>query len=398
MKQVDEHTEALLSEISNLYMAAQQAENERIMQGDTFNVFNTINLRSDEVRLHSAFIAELLNPNGKHGASSHFLEAFLKLIGVDDDFINFNKCSLNIVERVIGPVTETEGGRIDIIIEDGNHAIIFENKIYAGDQKNQMLRYYNYGRKHFSKGFRLIYLTLDGHEPSACSLGQEDYEYISISYENEIISWLEECFNIADEKPLVQSVIKQYCELIKQLTYKDVDMQYIEKLKSITLAPENVLAVGEILKIQDEWMDCIYEQYIWNPLKDFAISKGMDFGIDCTYGEGGAWIYRHDWKHYALFIWTERKSDWQNMQIGISWYNEPNKKTRIYKKDFFKLNCLENEPSYDWPYGWEYLREEICHWNCHITEKIVKGEVCDYIIKKFEEILLEIEEHKLNMP
>ena len=101
MKQVDEHTEALLSEISNLYMAAQQAENERLMQGDTFNVFNTIYLRSDEVRLHSAFIAELLNPNGKHGASSHFLEAFLKLIGVDDDFINFNKCSSNIVERVI---------------------------------------------------------------------------------------------------------------------------------------------------------------------------------------------------------------------------------------------------------------------------------------------------------
>ena len=43
MKQVDEHTEALLSEISNLYIAAQQTENERIMQGDTFNVFNAIN-------------------------------------------------------------------------------------------------------------------------------------------------------------------------------------------------------------------------------------------------------------------------------------------------------------------------------------------------------------------
>lgn len=294
----------LFAEITELYREVKQIEEKQREQGDFFNIFNIVGLRTDEVRLHSSLIAELLNPKGSHGASHFFLQAFLDLLSIEEGFIDYERCSTE-VERVIGPVTETGGGRVDIIIEDGTHTIIIENKIYAKDQTNQLLRYYNYGKKNFPKGFLLLYLTLDGHEPQKCSLGGKYVEYKTISYENEMISWLERCYEIAEGKQLSQAVIKQYCELIKQLTYKDEDMQYVEKMKSLMLAPENVLAVGEMLKMQDEWEEGLYEKYIWKPLEQFAKSKGLRFDKKCIYGHSGAWMYKPNWEHYAMHIWTD---------------------------------------------------------------------------------------------
>ena len=184
----------MLESISKLYEQEKKVEEKKREEGEFFNVFNTIGLRTEEVRLHSAFIAELLNPKGSHGLSQRFLQAFLEVIGVQDDYFDHRRCPCGIItERWIGPKTEIEGGQIDIIIEDGKHAIIIENKIYAGDQTNQMLRYNNYGRKKFPDGYKLVYLTLDGHEPDKCSLGNAKFDYDTISYENEISKWLEKC-------------------------------------------------------------------------------------------------------------------------------------------------------------------------------------------------------------
>lgn len=36
------------------------------LTGENFNVFKILKLESSEVRMHSAFIAELLNPKGSH--------------------------------------------------------------------------------------------------------------------------------------------------------------------------------------------------------------------------------------------------------------------------------------------------------------------------------------------
>lgn len=390
----------MLADITELYKKEKLEEARKRKEGEYFNVFNTIGLWSEEVRLHSSFIAELLNPKGSHGLAQRFLHAFLEEIDLPNDYVDWRHCSNDIVERVIGPVTETEGGRIDIIIEDGHHAIIIENKIYAGDQHHQLLRYHNYGKKKFPKGFVLVYLTLDGHEAGECSIGEKELEHKTISYEHTIIHWLEKCYAIAEGKPLVQSVIKQYCELIKQLTNTDMDTKYKEKLMAVTLDPENVIAVGEILRIQNEWMDAVYEKYIWKPLEEFAKTKGMKYGMTNEDGEeGGAWIYREEWKHYGLFVWTERKHDWYDMFVGVSWYEEPNRKNKLFKKDYRQLNCLNSgKQSEGWPYGWEYLPDDIRHWGSNITEEIVEQKVFEYIKTKFEQMIAEIDERGLPMP
>ena len=384
----------MFSSVSKFYIESRKVETERWERGESFNIFNTLGLKSEEVRLHSAFIGELLNPNGSHGASSLFLKAFLQVIGIDEDYINCEACSANILERVIGTVTETEGGRIDVIIEDGNHAVIIENKIYAADQCNQLLRYHNYGYKKFPAGYELLYLTLDGHEPSDCSIGKRTFNYSCLSYDSEILLWLDKCLELIPKDLPVWEVIRQYSDLVKQLTYKDMDTIYIDKLKSIALAPENVLAVGERFKIQSEWINSIIETYIWNPLCEYATSKGLRVRIE----NNGTCIFREDWKYYAIYIYTDNPYRGKRY-IGVSYYKEnvPESSNRLSSKDQ-PLNSLKEKPNDYWPYGWEYLPSSICSWDYHITEQIVNGEVVKWIMNKFDEILNELEERNLRMP
>lgn len=381
---------AMFSAIDKEYAAAKERKRKHEERGELFNIFNILKLQSKEVRLHSALLAELLYPKGSHGASSLLLKAFLKVIGEDENYINCDRCSDNIKERYIGVKTETEGGIIDIIIEDGNHAIIIENKIYAPDQENQLLRYYNYGKKQFPNGFKLIYLTLHGDEASDYSLGGKDIKPQYISYDDEIIDWLERCADLTKDRDNAKTIINQYCDIVKELTGKDMDKQYLERLKEITLAPENESAVGEILKMQDEWRDSIIERHIWQPLKEYAESKGMEYGED----DNSKWIYKPEWKYYGIFIDYEK-----GWNVGIRWYNEPNRANKLYLKDQKELSCLIGKPTReipDWPYGWEYL--ETCEWSYYNIDEIIEGKVFNEIKSKFEEILSEIEERNLRMP
>ena len=75
-----ETTKKMLESISKLYEQEKKVEEKKREEGEFFNVFNTIGLRTEEVRLHSAFIAELLNPKGSHGLSHCFLQAFLEML------------------------------------------------------------------------------------------------------------------------------------------------------------------------------------------------------------------------------------------------------------------------------------------------------------------------------
>ena len=387
----------LLSEVTKLYAESQKKEKERWESGDTFNIFNTLGLKTEEVRLHSAFLGELLNPKGSHGASYVFLKAFLEVLGIEEGYIDYDACFLNILERVIGTVTETEGGRIDIIIEDGTHAVIIENKIYAPDQCNQLLRYHNYGQEMFPKGFKLLYLTLDGHDPSDCSLGNRTFDYESISYESEILDWLDRCSERVPKELPVRTLIIQYMDLVKQLTYKDMDTKFLEELKSLALSPENVLAVGELLRIQDEWLEGLVQKYIWKPLSEYAASRGMIFRLEEDDTYKGACIYKEEWEYYALYV-KEDKRVWRDLYVGVSFYNEPNRANKLFKKDFTPLNCLDQAPTDGWPYGWNYLPSPIYDWNCRTTEDIVNGKVADWIKNKFDEMLTELEDRGLPMP
>lgn len=103
-----------------------------------------------------------------------FLREFIKISDIDTE-LDTKEATVE-TEYSIGYKNNdsTEGGRIDIFVYDNKkNAIIIENKIYAGDQKNQLLRYYNYAFKNKFK-FNIIYLTLYGDAASEDSVGNKN--------------------------------------------------------------------------------------------------------------------------------------------------------------------------------------------------------------------------------
>ena len=130
---MDELTK-LIRQVSEILVREKTQQEEKRKRGEKFNIFEILGLQTSEVRLHSAIIAELLNPKGNHGLGDKFLKAFIDDIIVKQLTFNMDTSSTEvIVEYSIGPISEdsTEGGRIDILLKDNEkQTIIIENKIY----------------------------------------------------------------------------------------------------------------------------------------------------------------------------------------------------------------------------------------------------------------------------
>lgn len=213
--------------------------------GEHYNVFDILGVTTDELS-HSAILTNLLNAKGKHGQKELFLELFLKEIkqkfGNSDKKIvleNFNiKNSFAVKEKYTGRVDyeADQGGRIDIIINDGKNNIIIENKIYAGDQPKQLVRYNEH-----DKNAPILYLTLDGKEPSDNSIGNLvlNKDFICISYTTDIKVWLENCIKEMANKPIIRETLNQYLFLIKSLTNQSNNNKMGDEIVKIILKDED---------------------------------------------------------------------------------------------------------------------------------------------------------------
>lgn len=206
--------------------------------GENFNIFSILQVESDEVGTHSRFIAELLSRKGRHGQKEKFLTLFNQRFLNDFDF-SPEKSEI-IVEYHIGKVEIENGGRIDILIKDvKNNIIMIENKIYAGEQHNQLLRYKNA----FPNG-KLFYLTLFGKDSSQKS-SLDIYE--TLSYETDIIGWLEDCKKESVNIPILRETISQYINLIKKLTHQNLNKKMNQDIIDRVLKDKNSLSAYKTL-------------------------------------------------------------------------------------------------------------------------------------------------------
>lgn len=189
----------------------------------SYNLFLVLRLESKELA-HSNFIADLLNPNAKHEQNDVFLKLFLKTL---DKPFNCDKKNNQLsgfatekatskVEDHIGAVNldDETGGNIDILIDDDDSKIIIENKIYAPDQSKQLVRYHN-----AYPNAPILYLTLDGKEPDINSKGDliKGEDFACISYQEHIISWIENCINEMQDGLRIKEFLKQYLDIVKEL-------------------------------------------------------------------------------------------------------------------------------------------------------------------------------------
>lgn len=235
-----------------------------------FNVFEVLSVQYKEV-IMCRMLKDLLDPKGKHGKGNKFLKLFFKVINessgeiVSDEDLDKSYKSNEIVVDCEHEIDDNR--RIDILIRVGARYIPIEVKIYAGEQQNQVHDYLNYCNKMQKQDGSndktvLLYLTLDGHNPSAYSVGckisnesagpcseyieqdcsnedsiqheelkektkskdstkfiDQDKTIIPISFKEEICRFLEQCIKEADNESLFLN-LKQYLYAIETISGK----------------------------------------------------------------------------------------------------------------------------------------------------------------------------------
>ncbi|MBO7144148.1 MAG: PD-(D/E)XK nuclease family protein [Salinivirgaceae bacterium] len=372
----------LLNEIDVILQQEKVKKDESLKRGERFSIFETLGVAHYEVT-HSTIIASFLDPKGKHGQGDKFLKLFLSTIGDKTDF--------NTEKSTVTTEFPFDNGRMDILIEDDqNKAIIIENKIYAGDQSEQLKRYRDYAVNQYKNGFSLYYLTLDGHEASLNSADGVKYE--CVSYRRDILNWLENSIKESATTPLVRETIIQYRNHIKQLTRQD--METISKDELMKCMADNAEAVAAICNSQEQYKKHVYETFVLPRFEKFSKDKGLTFvGIN-LFGSGqrGFYFRRQEWKNSGIFIWTD-KSDERDFYCGVS---SPEGKMNVEKKT--KLDCFSKQGSDDyWPYGTKPL-DKYMNWDVDTLAEMVNGNYMKYIEDLILEVLRELESKKLPMP
>ncbi len=263
---------------------------EVLKSENTFNIFQVLRSGHEEVSLHSRFLYELLNPKGSHGMGDGFLRHFVEVCSLPD-------LSYNTVHVL------REHASIDILIRDHNHAIIIENKIYAGDRQKQLQRYHEY-LKNLNFKPTLFYLTLDGHEASEQSIGNLLEKPTLISYKTQITQWLTVCIKEAAMKPALRETIIQYQNLINQLTGNTMSEAEKQQVLSLIAQVDNAESAAIIVR---NWNHIRWhtEWDFWTDLLALAETK-FQVSDDSRFTEGAISKHVHggnnkDWWYGLVF-------------------------------------------------------------------------------------------------
>ena len=185
-----------------------------------FNLLSIIEKDRDEAHIHSKVLYNLLSQNWGKKDKETFLTLFLKEIGIEDENIYDKNWE---VTREKAFDLDTIKGRLDFEIKSKDCIYIIEMKIDAGDQPEQLIRYQKFAKEQHKK-YKIFYLTLDGHNASKKSIGKEEnleenekVEYINISFQGEILNWLENCLKLVEGKENKSACISQYIASINKI-------------------------------------------------------------------------------------------------------------------------------------------------------------------------------------
>ena len=375
--------EQFFDTINHLLSIAQEKDRQASIRGENYNVFDIIGLTTNEVKLHSAFIADLLNPHGLHGLGFKPLKHFIDVLN-----LQFSEDDLSTAEVIkeyhIGNISEDYcwGGNIDILIKIKDHFLAIENKINAGDQPKQLLRY-----KNFIKGnpHTLLYLTLDGHEPSgdsSCGL-KNNKDYICISYGVEVQKWLQEILVLSISRPLVRETIQQYIKVILNLTNQD--MKEIDRDELFKAMDNNPAVVRELVSSQWYYRQHLVKSYIIKPLKEYFNGKGFEWYEDDNFMDqakgSGFGIFLPEWGKMICIEFD--RCDFTSGFYGV--WDPKNRGSEVPL-------LLGDKNTATWPYGWKYM-DKYTSWNINIAEDIISGKVYSYVVEKFENLYKLIREN-----
>lgn len=260
-----------------------------------FNLFTVLLGIGDETRLHSRWLAYLLNPKREHDCGSLFLDLFLNTLkqipplshsGVLMDSSSLSACLCK--DAKVSTEVRTEDGRMDIRIECPSWGVIvIENKIWAAEQPNQIGRY----TRHLDdsgKRYLLLYLTLHGSQSQTAD-GSCLENYYRISYRDHILKWLEDCLRATYEHVNINQALQQYKGVVSHLIGNTLDAIYMEQIAELLkdhpaiVKHRDAINSGiEQLK-QNYWMDFIGE------LRKQLMALGIEMESQEDSGKDKSW-------------------------------------------------------------------------------------------------------------
>jgi hypothetical protein len=347
----------------------------------------------------SSILAELLNPKGSHAQGTLFIESFLNVIGLDDNW----KDGVENVE--LKSEVSTDYGRPDIVIEykDGR-VIIIENKPWASDQKDQLQRYTGYGEAQY-KNWVLIYIS--NNEPTSIENDkreslEKDRKFKQIRYDKEIVSWLEQ--TSSKVKPLhLRVFLEEICRWIDKNINGSVPMEESREIvEAITKDPDSLKSAFYIYKtfpeVQDYLISKLNKELPKRLEKKRLEEEGYGFTIEGEFSrEKYSCIYiditpkeDRDAKLYVCFSFEGK--DYKNLIWGISlrgklfekFSNDAQQDTKaeeikeVNKKDIWHevKNIMDKEfssgKSSDWWPWYDNVEPWIDIFEGRLSEKIIE--------------------------
>ena len=256
MTQVRDQLEAcrrLLEKAGRLY------ERHEAGRPDPFNVFSVLRKETDEVHLHSRFLKALLDYRRSPDGPRENLRDFLGRLNLPDLCLDPDRSRVH-----------REFENVDILIRDRTtkHAVVIENKIKAGDRPRQLQ---NYAERERRRGYHphLVYLTLHGHATDSAG----DFEYLRVSYKEDIRPWLTTCQKRAYDKPTLRESIAQYFELVSRLTGTDHSEEYMKELRELCLRDDNLVLVHDLTEAMVEARVALLSK-LWKEIES-GISKNI---------------------------------------------------------------------------------------------------------------------------
>jgi hypothetical protein len=219
--------------------------------GEKYNLFKVADISHKEV-IMCRVLADLMNPQGKHCQGSRYLGLFMETISPKLK----KPLELRIGNtKVTAEYVIDENRRIDITLEDGRIFVPIEVKIWAGDQPKQIADYFAFAKtKNQNSHIPVLYLTVDGHEPSDFSkAGAGKDDYAPLSFRDDILAWLEACAKNTPETIVpIRENLKQLIAAIKSLCGKSEDAEMEDAIfKLITKDDDSVRAALAICGAAD---------------------------------------------------------------------------------------------------------------------------------------------------
>ncbi|MCL2192824.1 MAG: PD-(D/E)XK nuclease family protein [Treponema sp.] len=348
--------EGLLTRISSIN---KRYEEDAKISGENFNVFNILGLAGKEL-IHSRMIAMLLDPNGEHGMGDLFLRLFVKTIALEKCAdIDYSHATV-ITEKTI------EDGRLDIFVATKSDRIIIENKIYAGDMDEQLLRYHK-----FDKDAILLHLTLGGGAPGEESAKElkMDEDFHCVSYREDIVKWLQACKEeAANSPPFFRETLNQYILLVKQLTGQARSDEMQKECMDTVLENADSLSAAFFISsnINEIKRRVLVEKFV--PLiNDLASELGFEPEMDASVENFS--FKKSEWKKTSIRFALSR--NYQNLWYGF-WRSDVS--DELHEK-LVKLAAPNYQTNNDFPL-WNYM-EKYGNWDDLFFKDLFSGNVTD---------------------